>query len=76
MLVLELVKDPLSKEPDPDLTSRVITAVRERGLLIIRCAIYRNVLRVLVRLVASDADIEASLPPGGRICRRACCVMS
>ena len=47
MLAIELVKDPASREPDPDLTIRITRATLERGLITIRAGLYSNCIRFL-----------------------------
>jgi 4-aminobutyrate aminotransferase/(S)-3-amino-2-methylpropionate transaminase len=55
MLALELT------EPTPDLAKAVTTAARERGLVLLSCGIYGNVIRILVPLTLDDALLERSL---------------
>ena len=47
--------------PDADLTQRIIDRARERGLLVIKCGIYRNVIRFLAPLVTTDAQLAEAL---------------
>ncbi len=61
MNALELVKDPVSKEPDAELTNRVLKQCHENGLLIIKCGQYNNVVRLLVPLMATDEEIDTGL---------------
>jgi 4-aminobutyrate aminotransferase/(S)-3-amino-2-methylpropionate transaminase len=61
MVAIELVSDPLTKEPDPATTGRVVALARERGLLLMAAGIYSNVIRVLVPLVADLEQVEAGL---------------
>jgi 4-aminobutyrate aminotransferase/(S)-3-amino-2-methylpropionate transaminase len=61
MVAIELVSDPLTKEPDPATTGRVVALARERGLLLMAAGIYSNVIRVLVPLVADHEQVEAGL---------------
>ena len=58
---LELVRDRESKEPAKEETQAVIRGCHERGLIILPCGTYGNVIRVLVPLVASDDQIEEGL---------------
>lgn len=53
MLAMEFVKDRASKEPDSDLARSISAKAAERGLIILSCGIYGNVIRVLVPLTAS-----------------------
>ena len=61
MLALELVADRESKEPAADLTKRTTTEARERGLILLSCGLYGNVVRILVPLVISDDDLDRGL---------------
>lgn len=61
MQAMEFVSDPASRTPDPDRAQRVIDSARERGLLVIKCGIHRNVVRFLAPLVLSDADLGEAL---------------
>jgi 4-aminobutyrate aminotransferase len=55
MLALELT------EPTPELAKAVTTAARERGLVLLSCGIYGNVIRILVPLSIDDALLERGL---------------
>ncbi len=61
MVAMELVNDPTSKEPAPELAQRVIDEARRRGLLLLKAGLYGNVVRVLVPLVATDQEIDKGL---------------
>ncbi len=61
MVALELVRDPGSKEPAPELTQRVLEAARARGLILLKAGMFGNVLRLLVPLVASPEEVEEGL---------------
>jgi 4-aminobutyrate aminotransferase/(S)-3-amino-2-methylpropionate transaminase len=61
MLAIELVEDRETKAPAAALASRTVELARERGLLLMGAGIYSNCIRVLVPLVATDADIEQGL---------------
>jgi 4-aminobutyrate aminotransferase/(S)-3-amino-2-methylpropionate transaminase len=61
MAAMELVKDPASKEPDPVLTGKVFDAARERGLLLMKAGMHYNVIRCLVPLVVSEAELHKGL---------------
>jgi 4-aminobutyrate aminotransferase len=49
------------EEKTADLASRVTAAARERGLVLLSCGIYGNVIRILVPLSISDDDLERGL---------------
>ena len=55
MLALELT------EPTPDLAKAVTSAARDRGLVLLSCGIYGNVIRILVPLTIDDALLERGL---------------
>jgi 4-aminobutyrate aminotransferase/(S)-3-amino-2-methylpropionate transaminase len=61
MIAMELVNDPDTKEPAPELASRVVDEARERGLLLLKAGLYANVIRVLVPLVATERDMSDAL---------------
>ncbi|MFL5977756.1 MAG: aspartate aminotransferase family protein, partial [Gaiellaceae bacterium] len=61
MLAIELVHDPGTKDPAPDLATQVVEAAAERGLLLLKSGIYSNCIRVLVPLVISDAQLDEAL---------------
>ena len=55
MLAFELV------EQTPELAGRITAAARERGLILLSCGLYGNVIRILVPLVATDEELEHGL---------------
>jgi 4-aminobutyrate aminotransferase / (S)-3-amino-2-methylpropionate transaminase / 5-aminovalerate transaminase len=61
MCAIEIVTDPATREPDAALAQRIIDAVREGGLLIIKCGVHRNVVRFLAPLVTTDAQLAEAL---------------
>ncbi len=61
MLAVELVADLGSKQPDPDLTKRTTELARERGLVLLSCGLYSNVIRVLVPILADESDVDEGL---------------
>jgi 4-aminobutyrate aminotransferase / (S)-3-amino-2-methylpropionate transaminase / 5-aminovalerate transaminase len=61
MLALELVRDRQSKEPAPELALATTTGARERGLILLTCGLYGNVVRILVPLVAADEELDRGL---------------
>jgi 4-aminobutyrate aminotransferase len=61
MLGLELVRDRDTKEPAASECARVVELARERGLMLMAAGLYSNVVRILVPLVAEDADLDAGL---------------
>ena len=61
MLALELVRDPASKEPAPELATATTAGARERGLILLSCGIHGNVVRILVPLVITDGQLRRGL---------------
>jgi len=61
MLAIELVEDRETKAPAPALASATTAAARERGLILLSCGLYGNVIRILVPLVVSDEDLDRGL---------------
>jgi 4-aminobutyrate aminotransferase-like enzyme len=61
MLALELVRDPDTLEPAPEIASATVAAARERGLVLLTCGLEGNVVRVLVPLVVSDEDLARGI---------------
>jgi 4-aminobutyrate aminotransferase / (S)-3-amino-2-methylpropionate transaminase / 5-aminovalerate transaminase len=61
MLAIELVSDPASRTPAPELTHAIVDAALQRGLLLITCGVYGNCIRVLVPLVVTDAELDEAL---------------
>ena len=61
MLAIELVHDPATKDPAPDLAAAVIAAALERGLILLKAGIAGNCIRVLCPLTIEDAVLEEAL---------------
>jgi 4-aminobutyrate aminotransferase / (S)-3-amino-2-methylpropionate transaminase / 5-aminovalerate transaminase len=61
MLAIELVRDPETKEPAPELATQIAETACRNGLLILKSGIYSNCIRVLVPLVISDAELDEAL---------------
>lgn len=61
MCALELVKDQTTHEPNPALTAALLKAANARGLILLSCGTFGNVIRFLVPLTASDALVEEGM---------------
>ncbi|HEY4975725.1 MAG TPA: 4-aminobutyrate--2-oxoglutarate transaminase [Gaiellaceae bacterium] len=61
MMAIELVKSRETKEPAPDLATRVIEESLKRGLLLLKAGLYGNCVRVLAPLVITDGELEEAL---------------
>jgi len=61
MLAIELVHDRDSKDPAPELVSAVCEEAFRNGLLLLSAGIYSNVVRVLVPLTITDAELAEAM---------------
>jgi 4-aminobutyrate aminotransferase/(S)-3-amino-2-methylpropionate transaminase len=61
MLAIELVRDPVTKEPAPELVEAVIDEALQRGLLLLKAGVHGNCIRVLCPLTTSDAELDDGL---------------
>ncbi|MGA6974632.1 MAG: aminotransferase class III-fold pyridoxal phosphate-dependent enzyme, partial [Candidatus Binatus sp.] len=61
MLAIELVRDRDSKEPAPELASRLAVRASEHGLILLTAGIYSNVIRILAPLTASPELTDEGL---------------
>ena len=61
MLALELVRDPVSREPAPDVAKAVIDAALARGLILLKAGTHGNCIRVLCPLTIEDAVLDEAL---------------
>ena len=61
MLAIELVHDPMTKEPAPELAEAVIGAALQRGLILLKAGMQGNCIRVLCPLTISDAELDEAL---------------
>ena len=61
MIAMELVLDRRSLAPDPALTRRLLSAALERGLILLSCGTYGNVVRVLAPLTTPESIVREGL---------------
>jgi 4-aminobutyrate aminotransferase/(S)-3-amino-2-methylpropionate transaminase len=61
MVAIELFEGGNLARPDAELTRRVVAEAARRGLILLSCGTYGNVIRVLVPLTASDALVDEGL---------------
>jgi 4-aminobutyrate aminotransferase / (S)-3-amino-2-methylpropionate transaminase / 5-aminovalerate transaminase len=61
MQAIELVQDPVTREPATEVTARIVRACYERGLVLLSAGSYGNVLRILSPLVITDEQFEEGL---------------
>jgi len=61
MRALELVRDKVSRAPDKERTTAAVRRACERGLLLISAGTHGNVIRTLMPLVITDAQLDEGL---------------
>lgn len=61
MLAMELVKDRETKEPATDAAKGLVKFCYEKGLIVLSCGNFGNVIRLLMPLVISDEHLERGL---------------
>ena len=61
MQAMELVSDPITKEPAAAMAVELMEAARERGLLIGKGGMYNNVLRMAPPMNISKADVDEAV---------------
>lgn len=61
MVAMELVKQRNAEAPDAELTRALVQAAGRRGLVLLSCGIYGNVVRFLMPLTISDAVFAEGL---------------
>jgi 4-aminobutyrate aminotransferase/(S)-3-amino-2-methylpropionate transaminase len=61
MLAIELVHDRETKDPAPEIASRIVEEAAQRGLLLLKSGIYSNCIRVLAPFVITDAELDEAL---------------
>jgi len=58
MLALELVKDRGTKKPAADGANALVKFCYEKGLILLSCGNFGNVIRTLMPLVITDEQLE------------------
>ncbi|MCQ4348914.1 4-aminobutyrate--2-oxoglutarate transaminase [Pseudomonas stutzeri] len=61
MIAVELFRDGDPHQPDAELVAQVVARARDKGLILLSCGPYYNVLRILVPLTAEDALLDKGL---------------
>lgn len=61
MIAIELFEDSDPSKPDAKLTAEIVARARDKGLILLSCGPYYNVLRILVPLTIEDAQIRQGL---------------
>lgn len=60
MIAFELM-DKATHKPNPELVAKIVELAREKGLLLLSCGSYYNIIRILVPLTIADADLQKGL---------------
>ncbi|WP_297196610.1 4-aminobutyrate--2-oxoglutarate transaminase [uncultured Pluralibacter sp.] len=61
MIAVELFEDGDREKPNAKLTAEVVSRAREKGLILLSCGPYYNVLRILVPLTVEEAQVHQGL---------------
>jgi 4-aminobutyrate aminotransferase/(S)-3-amino-2-methylpropionate transaminase len=61
MVAIELVKNGDPHQPDPDLAKALVKAAAAKGVVLLSCGLYGNVIRFLAPLTASDEIVREGL---------------
>lgn len=61
MIAMELVKDRRPDAPDAELTKALVQAAGRRGLVLLSCGVYSNVIRFLMPLTIPNAELAEGL---------------
>ena len=61
MVAIELVKNRRADQPDAELTKNVVQAAGRRGLILLSCGLYSNVIRILAPLTIPEAQLNEGL---------------
>lgn len=61
MVAFELGRDGQPDQPDTDLAKRLCAEATKRGLILLSCGSYGNVIRILVPLTASEEIVDEGL---------------
>ena len=61
MCAIELVKNPATRQPASEETKKIAQYCYQHGLITITAGTYGNVMRILVPLVVTDAQLAEGL---------------
>ncbi|MGP7818356.1 4-aminobutyrate--2-oxoglutarate transaminase [Niallia sp. 01092] len=61
MVAIEFVKDPVTKEPNKEIVSQIISAAQQKGVILLNAGIFGNCIRVLVPIVITNEQLEEGL---------------
>jgi 4-aminobutyrate aminotransferase/(S)-3-amino-2-methylpropionate transaminase len=72
MVAIELFKNGDVHQPDADLAKAIVAEAAKRGLILLSCGVYGNVIRILVPLTASDTILDEGMAILGDTLRSLC----
>lgn len=61
MVAFELVKDQQTHQADPELAKKLCGIAIKKGLILLSCGLYGNVIRILVPITIPDRHLEEAL---------------
>jgi 4-aminobutyrate aminotransferase/(S)-3-amino-2-methylpropionate transaminase len=61
MLAMEFVKDPKTKEPDPEISTAIIKTALNKGLVLLKAGLYNNCVRLHPPLTIEDELLEKGM---------------
>lgn len=61
MVAMELVSDPHTRQPAPDLAAAIVKESYRSGLLILKAGLYDNVIRLLFPLTIAERELDDGL---------------
>ena len=61
MLAIELVHDPGSRSPSPQLAESIVEEALQRGLILLKAGVFGNCIRVLCPLTIADGELDEGL---------------
>lgn len=68
MIGVEFVRDPATREPTPDEVNRVMDRCIRRGVIVVKCGMYGNVLRMLSPLMIPLEQLHEALDVLEQVC--------
>ena len=61
LVAVELVRDPVAKEPAPDLAVRLLQGAKDRGLIVGKGGLHQNVIRICPPLIIDKANVDMAV---------------
>ena len=61
MIGIEFVKNKQSKDPYPEIVSKLLQQTLEKRLIILSCGVYSNVIRLAPPLIISQEELDKGL---------------